>query len=144
MNKKGTLITAGILVIVIIVLGVFVQTKVNAPEVPGNANATSTEITLGVGQTGMFRDLSITAKSILQDSRCPIDVECIQAGSITVNVSLKSGGQTGTQNIASNGAAYSFAGYKISISKVDPPRMSKVEISPDAYHITFHIDSAAL
>lgn len=130
-----------IIVLVVIVGGIFFlygKATFSGPTTQGD-QATSTDATLAIGQTATFRDLSLTLNSLVQDSRCPIDVECIQAGTANFNVTLASGGQTETRNMLSSEAPYRFGIYTISIVNTDPARESKKEISPDAYRITFHI-----
>jgi hypothetical protein len=99
------------------------------------------DLTLGVGQTGSTSGLSITFNALVQDSRCPIDVECIEAGAVNTNVTFKTGTKTETRNMASDGVPLQWNGYKISITDITPPRKSHTEIAPGAYRITFHVGS---
>ncbi|MDO8664235.1 MAG: hypothetical protein Q7K44_01640 [Candidatus Liptonbacteria bacterium] len=98
------------------------------------------DVTLAMGQSGTFQNLKVTLNTLTQDSRCPIDVVCIQAGSVNVNVTLSDGSNTLTKNISSSGAGELFGGYSVSITKVDPPRVSKKEILSADYRVTFHIE----
>src|SRR5258706_211088 len=68
------------------------------PNVPAQSSATSTSLTLGVGKSGTFKGLTITFNKLVQDSRCAIDVECIQAGAVNTNVTFSSAGHTETKN----------------------------------------------
>ena len=109
------------------------------------AIATSTQVTmgdlnLGVGQSGKIGILTVTFNKFVQDSRCPIDVQCIQAGAVNTNVTLQVGPHLETKNFPSDEVPYVFEGYKISIVSIYPPRRSKVEIDPKDYRITFHIE----
>lgn len=97
------------------------------------------DITLGVGQTGKVGGLSVTFNSFVQDSRCPIDVVCIQAGAVNVNVTLSDSEHSITKNMPSDEVPYEFDGYKVSIVSIAPPRESKKDIPSGAYRITFHI-----
>lgn len=110
-------------------------------------NATSTlnkpvtgDITLGIGQKGTVGAVSITLNAFVQDSRCPADVRCIQAGAVNVNVTLSDETQSETKNFPSDEVPYLFDGYKISIISVAPPRYSGREIPFNEYYITFHIE----
>lgn len=109
----------------------------SASSTSGTVVATTTEVTIGPGQTGIIGGLSITFNSFVQDSRCPIDVQCIQAGAVTVNVTLSAGGQSEVRNFPSDEVPYSFGSYKIFIENIAPPRRSKTEIPPAEYRITF-------
>lgn len=48
-------------------------------------------IEVGLGQTVMSSGVAITPLQVLEDSRCPIDVTCIQAGRVRLRASLTSG-----------------------------------------------------
>ncbi len=97
-------------------------------------------ITLSVGEEGSVGNFSIMFNKFIQDSRCPIDVQCIQAGAVNVNVTMKVGAKKVTKNFPSDEVPQQFEGYKISIVDVLPKRMSKKEINPNDYKITFLIE----
>lgn len=97
------------------------------------------DITLGVGETGKVENLAITFNKSVQDSRCPIDVQCIQAGAVNINVTFAQGPHVETTNMPSDEVPQEFEGYKISIIDVNPPRKSQTEINPSDYEITFHV-----
>lgn len=114
-------------------------------------NATSTEvvalnknIVLAVGQKEKVSDLTITLNAFVQDSRCPIDVTCIQAGAVNVNLTLADASHTITKNFSSDEAPYHFGRYSISIVDIAPARESKKEILANQYKITFHVVSDAV
>ncbi len=96
-------------------------------------------ITLKVGETKTAGSLSLTLNSFVQDSRCPIDVTCIQAGAVTVNVTMNDGVNTETRNFPSDEAPYVFGAHTISISDIAPPRKANQEIPPGEYVITFQV-----
>lgn len=97
------------------------------------------DITLQQGATGEAAGLAITFNRLVQDSRCPIDVQCIQAGAVNTNITLRSGNTVSTQNYASDGVPLVFAGYSISIKNVLPARSEGKEIAQKEYKVTFHI-----
>jgi hypothetical protein len=97
-------------------------------------------LTLAVGKTGKVGDLSVTFNKFIQDSRCPIDVQCIQAGAVNINVTFAVGTTTVTKNMPSDEVPQVFQGYAISIIDIAPARQSKVEILPADYVITFHVE----
>jgi hypothetical protein len=103
--------------------------------------ATSSDITLDVGKSGEVQGLKVTFNSFVQDSRCPIDVQCIQAGAVTINVTFAHGPHIETKNMPSDEVPQIFDEYKISIVHVAPARESKTEIQKDAYRVTFHVST---
>lgn len=91
--------------------------------------ATVGDVTLGIGQKGNVGDLTITVNSIVQDSRCPLGVQCIWAGEVKVNVTLLGKLKTEAKVLSSIDKPYSFDGYSISITNV----------TRGEYRITFHV-----
>jgi hypothetical protein len=99
------------------------------------------DVSLKVDETGKKDDLQVTFTSVVQDSRCPIDVQCIQSGSVVINAKFSAHGKTINKNISLGINSEEFEGYKISVVSVSPDRKSKSEIKPDAYVVTFHVES---
>lgn len=113
----------------------------NTPQEEASIMSTSTvkQLTLVIGQSKKIDDFTLTLNSFVQDSRCPIDVQCIQAGAVTVNVTFSIGTTTITKNMPSDEVPQEFQSYNISITDVAPPRKSKEEVAPKDYAITFKI-----
>lgn len=99
----------------------------------------SQEITLSMGEKAELGNFSILFNDLIGDSRCPIDVQCIQAGNIEISIAMSVGTKSTIVGISSNGAPQIFEGYSVSIADVYPPRMSKNEIDPKDYKIKFLI-----
>ncbi len=53
---------------------------------PGSTSATSTPI--AIGKSATVRGTTIGVLELLEDSRCPVDVQCIQAGTVRVRASI--------------------------------------------------------
>lgn len=96
---------------------------------------------IGVGKSVFINGVRITLNKIVQDSRCPIDVQCIQAGWVTANVTLKSDTDKETRDISSNAAPVAFDSYKISIESIKPSRVANSTIEPENYLLTFRVRS---
>ena len=107
-------------------------------ELAGDAgDATLGEV--GVGKTVFINGVRITLNKIVQDSRCPIDVQCIQAGWVTANVTLRSDTDKETRDIASNAAPVAFDSFKISIENIKPSRVAGSAPESGSYLITFRV-----
>jgi hypothetical protein len=104
-------------------------------------NSIGNGLILGIGQKGKVNGIEITLDSIVQDSRCPLDVQCIWAGQIVAKVKILSLGDTHKLETAeiSSEKSYVFNGYNISISSVTPPKNSKKEIKSGDYLLTFNV-----
>ncbi|MEK7188003.1 MAG: hypothetical protein AAB691_04125 [Patescibacteria group bacterium] len=98
---------------------------------------------VGVGKTVFINGVWITLNKIVQDNRCPTDrnIQCDKAGWVTVNVTLQSGTNKETRDIASNGFSVAFDSYQISIVDTKPSRISTEPVPKDSYLITFRVKS---
>ncbi len=96
---------------------------------------------VGVGKSVLINGVRVTLNSVVQDSRCPIDVQCIEAGAINTNVTLQSNTDKVTRNMPSDEVPIQFDSYRISIVGILPPRVSKTEVKPADYVVTFKVES---
>ncbi len=103
--------------------------------------STNTDITLGLGQTGSVGGIIVKFNSLVQDSRCPVDVYCIQAGTVKISADLVNGTYRETKILSLSDSPYSFLGYQVSITSVNPVRQSGKEILVNQYKVTFHVVS---
>lgn len=100
------------------------------PEVGTTPTPATGDIVLGLGQKGKVGDLEITMNSIVQDSRCPVGVQCIWAGEVKANVTFRSLLKIESKVISSIDKPYSFDGYSISI----------IDVTRGEYRVTFHVE----
>lgn len=104
--------------------------------------ATPNDITFGtvrLGETKLINRVRITLNEITQDSRCPIDAICIQAGSVTASVTLQSDTDKETVNIT-EGTSVAFDIFRVSILSVAPARMESQPFDETAYRIVFKVE----
>ncbi len=98
---------------------------------PATGSATTT---LAIGEKMIVNGTIISPDKVLQDSRCPVDVQCIQAGTVTVHLTTGDSGATLTL-----GQPQTVAGMTIKLVSVTPAKQSKVTIVPSDYRFTFTI-----
>lgn len=94
---------------------------------------------VGVGKTVFINGVRITLNKIVQDSRCPVGVQCIWAGSVTANITLKSDTDSETTTIESNKPPKAFDSFLISIENITPSKVVSQEIAPQNYVLTFKV-----
>lgn len=135
-----------ILVVVALGIGIFLilNNKKDTP-IPNNdidlgAIITDTRTSLAVGQTVNFSNISLTFNEFIADYRCPADAQCIEAGAVVANITLKTVEDELTLNKPSDEIPLEFAGYKISIVDTNPPAMSGKVIDQKDYVVTFLIE----
>ncbi|HAO64487.1 TPA: hypothetical protein DCQ44_00720 [Candidatus Taylorbacteria bacterium] len=101
------------------------------------------DVVLGLYQIADYKDLELSFDGVTQDNRCPVDVECIEAGAITARVSLNSSGHSEERNFTSDEVPYIFGQYAISIVRVAPEASSTLPLDRKKYVIVFHIDKVS-
>ncbi len=110
---------------------------VESPYVPSKPR----DLVLKVGDKAVSGDLKVAFVSVSQDSRCPADVECIQAGNVKLNVALEIDKVKENREMVSDYTAYEFQGYSILIKDVKPAKHSEAgEIPQKDYVVTFHVE----
>ncbi len=95
-------------------------------------------LTLKLTQTGTVGTVSITPLTVEEDSRCPSDVQCIQAGTVRVKVQVVSGTGTSTQ-IIKLGETITTENESITFKAATPGKVSTVPIGKNDYQFTFTI-----
>lgn len=102
-------------------------------------DADATVGTVGLGETALIGRVRITLEEITQDSRCPIDAVCIQAGSVTARVTLQSDTDKETVSMEEQ-KPVPFDIFSVSILSVAPARMASEPFDETAYRITFKVE----
>ena len=81
--------------------------------------------------------------SLIEDSRCPTDVKCIQAGNakIQIKVSKANGGAARTFELNTNSKpqTVSFSGYQIKLTDLNPKPATNIRIDRNGFMATFAI-----
>lgn len=106
---------------------------------------TNQKITVRVNQQKTLAKNKLTIKfvSLLEDSRCPVDVRCIQAGNARIQIEVgKAAGAAKSFELntdAKKPQAVSFAGYTIKLIDVNPHPATNVRINRLGYTATFAV-----
>lgn len=102
-------------------------------------NDSSRSITLGVGETAVLSDITLTLENIVSDNRCPQDVVCIQAGAVVVRVTLTAELKQREVRLNSAAPAYQFEEHELMITHVMPNQFSDSRINSEDYRVTFRL-----
>ncbi|CAN5707838.1 hypothetical protein BH11PAT2_BH11PAT2_06310 [soil metagenome] len=98
-------------------------------------------VILALNQVAGFKDgFSIRPTAVLEDSRCPVGVQCIQAG--TVRITLKT--NTGTGSVSHDfalGKMITVGSDDITFVSVSPPHAKDGAPSDSSYRFTFSVQS---
>lgn len=94
--------------------------------------------TAGINQTIIIQGIYLTLLEILEDSRCPIDVTCVWAGTVKLRVKLENGSNTQEVSLTL-GSPITFAGKRVELTSVLPAKNSKQTIKPEDYRFDFSV-----
>ncbi len=97
--------------------------------------------TAGVGQKIVVNGVSVTPIEVVEDSRCPSNVQCIQAGTVRLKVRLESEGNVQEETLKI-GTQITFAGKRVTLSAVLPVKNSTKVIVSSEYKFTFEVNDA--
>jgi hypothetical protein len=103
--------------------------------------ATSVTVTTALNESVSALGVSITPLSVEEDSRCPMDVQCIQAGQVRLKVMTIDGMGTSTMTITL-GATEPITTETVSLWLTDvlPIKVSTNSTEDTEYRFTFRID----
>lgn len=108
-----------------------------------NTNNENGLVEVGLGQTASSLGVTITPLQVLEDSRCPTDVTCIQAGRVRLRASLVSGSRTADQ-VFIIGEPITTGAEEVALIEVNPAPISTVTITDSDYRFTFKIQKRGI
>jgi hypothetical protein len=88
---------------------------------------------------GFKSGLSMRPVQIVEDSRCPADVECIQAGTVRVSLKTSINSVPAYQTITL-GKTVQIHGDSITLVSVAPARMKDAAPADGSYRLTFKVE----
>lgn len=99
-----------------------------------------TPLTLRIGEDAeLERGLTVSVDELLEDSRCPADVQCIQAGRVRLAVTLaaRTSADPKPGEIAlPSEAPFVALGYTVALTEVQPPKLAPGPLDPARYQAT--------
>jgi len=98
------------------------------------------EETASLGQKILIEGVFITPLEVVADSRCPVDVDCIWAGEISVKVKLEKG-NVNKEIVLKQLIPVSFEENVISLINVIPENNTKKPVTKEDYRFTFQVVS---
>ena len=105
---------------------------------PKNGGSLSESLSARMGAPVSRYGVIVIVRELLEDSRCPIDVQCIQAGTVRVRADVISGMGTSTMPFTL-ATPITTEAEEITLVSVLPAPHAGVVIKPDEYEFTFEI-----
>src|SRR3989344_2302145 len=132
---KKTIIELLAVVVIALIFIWYNEQKKNQSDVPilsGQENAEQAdarEFNVKINESRGIATLNITPVQVIEDSRCPEDVTCIQKGTVRVRAMVTSpNGET--EEIFELDKTNSIVGRQITLKEVQPEQMSGIQIAP--------------
>lgn len=109
---------------------------------------TSSQVKLLINKQKIVTKDKLTIKfaSLVEDSRCPVDTNCIWAGNAKIQIkisSAKNAAKTFELNTNLNPQIVSFAGYEIKLVNLTPQPASNIRINRNGYAATLAVSKSA-
>jgi hypothetical protein len=101
------------------------------------------ERSIRLNETAHLADLKVTPTAVLEDSRCPSGVQCIQAGTVRVQARIVDRGGSRTETL-SLGVPVALQGRLVALAQACPhPRLDS-PIRPSDYRFTLVVATATV
>ena len=91
-----------------------------------------------IGQGGSAFGVTVVPETVLEDSRCPVDVTCIQAGTVRLRAELVSALGKGKQ-IFILGEPVTTEAEEVTLLRVNPEPRAGAPADPDDYRFVFEV-----
>ena len=101
-------------------------------------NATSSILTTYVGGSPTGLNVTVNPKEIISDSRCPVDVQCVWAGTVEVRTVLSTPVSHG-EHVLKLGEPQVFGDFTVTLTAVTPAPVAGEEIPDSSYRFTFEV-----
>lgn len=140
--KRPILIVTGIIILVAISVGWSLTHKTTFAPTDGTPLPVRTEdlTNVQIGKTSQANtDVSITPLQIIEDSRCPANVNCIWAGRFVVKAKITEEDLSKEYNFTEGERVVTDFG-EIALTKVVPVPVAGDRVKPEDYRFTFHIE----
>lgn len=119
--------------------GYHCQLVISRPDTGGTCVAdTSATLHAGLSQRVTGAGISITPLAVVSESRCPVDVQCIWAGTVELEMRVEDGTSTNKFTLKL-GESTTTKNATITFSAVSPERHSGVKTLAAAYQFTFEV-----
>ena len=106
---------------------------------PATSTPAATTVQTTIGKSVHALDVDIVPLEVVSDSRCPIDVECIWAGTVELKANVRSG--LGTSNVVFTlGKPITTEAEQITLVHVLPAPKQNTTIAPSAYIFVFEVN----
>ncbi len=105
-------------------------------EVSSDVATSTSALTLAIGETGTSSGVAVTPTKLIEDSRCPKDVTCVRAGTVSVKTMIRSVAST-TEAVLTLGQPVHIGYAFIMLSTITPGKSSTTTLLESDYRFMF-------
>lgn len=117
------------------------STATSADETIDVVTPGSKEVTLALQEKASYNDIAIQPASIIEESRCPKSLTCIQAGRVRISLNILSlEGEHILSKVLEEGAFFYAGSTKVTLVKVTPFPVDSVKIADKDYRFEFLLE----
>lgn len=101
----------------------------------------SASVTVAIGRSAVINGLRITPLAVVEDSRCPADVQCVWAGRLVVLTRIEApGGGEELQLKVEAGKPVSLYGGRLTLADARPAKSAGQVIRASDYRFTYRFE----
>jgi len=101
-------------------------------------NATSSILTTYLGGSPTGLNVTVNPREIISDSRCPVGVQCIWAGTVEVRAAVSTQVAHG-EHVFTLGEPRTFGNFSVTLVNVTPSPKAGEQIPESSYRFTFEV-----
>ena len=146
-TQPSTLTRAVLALLVVVALSVACRNNRSPAPTQQQGQASPGEVTLRVGETTFVDNIEIRFSGVLEDSRCPTDVQCVWAGNAqaALGVGPPRGTQGPTEQVLLNTSEADKSGeawgLRVTLVDLTPAPKSTQPIPPESYVIRLKVEA---
>ncbi len=122
----------------LLAFGSFLLVYLEPVDAPLSSEGDPVRREVGIGEEARWEGVGIVPEEILEDSRCPVNAICIQAGEVRLRARLTSSLGTASQEFKL-GVPIATKAEIITLTRVLPAARAGVQIPEADYRLTFEV-----
>lgn len=101
----------------------------------------SDDVQVQINKEVTSHGLKIAFIELVEDSRCPVDVDCVWAGNAKIKVRVTKGGKSQVLDLemVTKGMKPNYGNYRLTLKALSPELRSNVRVNRNAYVATIEV-----
>lgn len=101
----------------------------------------SDDVQVQINKEVTSNGLKIAFIELVEDSRCPVDVDCVWAGNAKIKIRVTKGGKSQVVDLemVTKGMMPNYGNYRLTLKALSPELRSNVRVNRNAYVATIEV-----